>query len=611
MKRLVLLLAVFAACQGPDVEVAQSHLDPLPPERPSEEPLLRALFGSFAVADVTPTLDEGQRFYLDSLWRALDQIELYKPDWEARPATPARREEIRRLLAGFVALHPLNELERDLVRRQDRTVISNTSLGCIARSFDDYQPDASPTEYSRRVSRFVRHLRDRRGASFEDMFTLYILSEDGPRGFFRYDGIYKFSERSKKVFLYPGEWTSGVYRNLADDVFGRKATPSLAYNNEVAAAIARPIPWNELGMTMSDDFIQYWMRDWVAKQLYEHPVATAFIPVLGQVVALTNRLLDVVEGRDMEGASIDRLWSVALFMGEYALAVVDFYGAAAAVRYGATLGVRGARATSERLGLLLRAARQPGRGGLSPKGLLAWIRRIVGEGVKDTARTAGCNVLLAEMTPQQAAAAATRLEADLDAIGNGFRRGQLTLEQAVRRIEDPRLLAGTGQTIAEARVAIVNAPRTAAELEEVAHYMASASHSDGSTVKVGAALLRDGRGGFLPDFHPSGRALDMERLRLNFEERYHSVQYLRERAGQPGWSSELFRRNPAGIPGVRMTPESDVYRKLLEVVGPENVPAFYQRLMIYPERATVPIPGPQGVLLRLPRLFSEPLAQAA
>jgi hypothetical protein len=185
--------------------------------------------------------------------------------------------------------------------------VSQTRLGQLFRT------ELAPGD---RVAAVLVDLRTTRGAQVADLVLLHMLR--------RFPDAFGLDDATLRARCGATQFCS------ADEVFEQKVTPSLGSNNAAAGVIAQPLGWDQLGMNAywadGDSPIKGWLGRryaWVGKQIYEHPILTNLIPVIGPCIEAADAFESLREGLDASGQPQPRLFSAAVFTTNFVFAAAD------------------------------------------------------------------------------------------------------------------------------------------------------------------------------------------------------------------------------------------------------------------------------------------------
>ena len=161
--------------------------------------------------------------------------------------------------------------------------------------------------YANKVVEFLRGLNTKRGATLAELQLVYVLD--------RFPQMF-FMDKVKEL-------TGFSYREDPKGIFGTKTTPSLEFNNEVAAIISQPKTWEELGMGKDRGLMAYYGGRFV----YSNKDSVLFqLSPLGALHAVGESWLDLAEGRDSQGKDINRIKAGALLGLNVVFATAEAFG---------------------------------------------------------------------------------------------------------------------------------------------------------------------------------------------------------------------------------------------------------------------------------------------
>lgn len=278
---------------------------------PSEEAFFRAWFATFENPNVKPPSTPWERTYADFLWTCAQR----NRGKYLAALSQEERDSIQNLLFAYATT-----LTADF---------GNTFFVSVpAAQTDCDDPLYLPDSYSNRADDTLDKtilgsalhesppdtLLDkmhawRKGtpAGVTDLLTLYIAEA--------YPALLGFDKKSVLDRMPP----MGSPRELIE----QKTTPSFAYNHQVAAKLAIPVSWDQLGMN------DYWafgytpIHSFLARMQFEHPLITSLIPVIGPALSAGDSFLTMIEGKDAAGQDANRLLAAGAFAINYAFAVAD------------------------------------------------------------------------------------------------------------------------------------------------------------------------------------------------------------------------------------------------------------------------------------------------
>lgn len=309
----------------PEVDLGLAPEDGM--EAPCQE-LVWQLFFLRAADEETP-LTEDQEAYFNVLWECL-RYERERGTEQRQLRDVADAFEVRKLMRLYVFLVStqgglditgvsarFQRLSggRPFTRYSTRETVNHMILRSWRTSLGDFLLELHPASMRRYASAIItslRAMRARRGMSLYDLCLVYILAHHG--GGFRMDYVRENSE-----------WDASATGFSPENIFTAKTSPSLEYNNMVAGELARPIPWEQLGM---NNYQGGWMHirgfhDWLARYSYENPGSIQRIPLIGHCWAAADSICTLYEGRDGSGANVPWYRAAAQLTGNLGLAFLD------------------------------------------------------------------------------------------------------------------------------------------------------------------------------------------------------------------------------------------------------------------------------------------------
>lgn len=188
------------------------------------------------------------------------------------------------------------------------TTLQTDPLGTIMNAYTFESCDA----FAKTLGDAMVQWNSKRALSIPDLYTVYVVSKF--KNYFAWSVAWQYLQQSK----------SNMPSSLPNDIYLSKTTPSYDYNLKAEEISRTTYTWDDLSMDEGSTYVQYFYGR-IAKFHHNYPVVSGLIPIFGSVMAAGDSLMDLVEGRQVNGAATNYTYSGIMLCLNVATATLDAF----------------------------------------------------------------------------------------------------------------------------------------------------------------------------------------------------------------------------------------------------------------------------------------------